>query len=371
MDKYITSIKDLVIQVMSNGAEIKDKAEKGDALSCFQMGMIHLLGINTSIDFKKASKFLSNQSLLDDPDANRLLGFIAECEGNYSQAFKNYANARKANRPYYNKVSEERVNLQGSFKKMGLPSTVQNKEITNVLNEYIKGGNTIADASIKLAMICDDEESCLNAAQTLYDIGEYYSSMRWLLNGNSPESNALYVLIKKKISDTKNALSLTNILEVIEIEGSSFLANYDTIPSYVGIKNVCDDVAATCKKEWHDAVPNKIASIKKKVEDEEAARIKKKKEEEAERKKKQKEAERKAFLQEQQKKEMQKREKRQKISNYFTLFMLILGAGVVYYIYSNFNGWMFGILTVVCIFVTLLIIGMVVPDEDKKEKKVK
>ena len=46
-------------------------------------------------------------------------------------------------------------------------------------------------------------------------------------------------------------------------------------------------------------------------------------------------------------------------------------AGVVYYIYSNFNGWMFGILTVVCIFVTLLIIGMVVPDEDKKEKKVK
>ena len=68
---------------------------------------------------------------------------------------------------------------------------------------------------------------------------------------------------------------------------------------------------------------------------------------------------------------MQKREKRQKISNYFTLFMLILGAGVVYYIYSNFNGWMFGILTVVCIFVTLLIIGMVVPDEDKKEKKVK
>ena len=195
--------------------------------------------------------------------------------------------------------------------------------------------------------------------------------MRWLLNGNIPESNALYVLIKKKISDTKNALSLTNILEVIEIEGSSFLANYDTIPSYVGIKNVCDDVAATCKKEWHDAVPNKIASIKKKVEDEEAARIKKKKEEEAERKKKQKEAERKAFLQEQQKKEMQKREKRQKISNYFTLFMLILGAGVVYYIYSNFNGWMFGILTVVCIFVTLLIIGMVVPDEDKKEKKVK
>lgn len=54
MEKYITSIKDLVIQVMTNGAEIKDKAEKGDAKSCFQMGMIHLLGINTPIDFKKS-----------------------------------------------------------------------------------------------------------------------------------------------------------------------------------------------------------------------------------------------------------------------------------------------------------------------------
>ena len=354
MEKYVTNIKDLVIQALENDSEIKAKAESNDALSCFLMGMIHLLGIETPIDFKKASSFLGNQSLKDNPDANRLLGFIAECEGNFSLAFKSYANAMEttdsnAKKPYTNKVFSERNNLQAYFKKLELPSTVLNKEITTVINDYIKGGDTIVDASIKLAMICDDEESCLNAAQTLYDIGEYYSSMRWLLNGNIPESNALYVLIKKKISDTKNALSLTNILEVIEIEGSSFLANYDTIPSYVGIKNVCDDVAATCKKEWHDAVPNKIASIKKKVEDEEAARIKKKKEEEAERKKKQKE----------------------EISNYFTLFMLILGAGVVYYIYSNFNGWMFGILTVVCIFVTLLIIGMVVPDEDKKEKKVK
>jgi hypothetical protein len=41
------------------------------------MGMIHLLGINTPIDFKKASFYLGHQSLNDAPDANRLLGFIA------------------------------------------------------------------------------------------------------------------------------------------------------------------------------------------------------------------------------------------------------------------------------------------------------
>ena len=55
MEKYITSIKDLVIQVMTNGAEIKDKAEKGDAESCFKMGMIQLLGVNTQIDLKTAT----------------------------------------------------------------------------------------------------------------------------------------------------------------------------------------------------------------------------------------------------------------------------------------------------------------------------
>lgn len=292
METYLTSVKDLVIQTLTNGSEIKAKAESGDALSCFQMGMIHLLGIDSPIDFKKASMYFCNQSLSDDPDANRMLGFIAEWEGNYSQAFKNYANAdKKANRPYINKVSEARIRLQGDFKKLDLPSTVQNKIITNILNEYIKGGENKVEASIRIAMICDDEESCLNAAQALFDTGDYYSAMRWLQNGDISESNVLYASVKKKLSDTKNALNLPNILEVIEIEGDSFLANFDTTPSYAGIKYVCDDVAATCKKEWHDTISKKIASIKKKVEDEEAARIKKEKEEEAARLKKQKEEE--------------------------------------------------------------------------------
>lgn len=35
MEKYITSIKDLDVQALTNGSEIKAKAESGDALSCF------------------------------------------------------------------------------------------------------------------------------------------------------------------------------------------------------------------------------------------------------------------------------------------------------------------------------------------------
>ena len=42
MEKYVTNIKDLVIQVLTNDSKIKAKAESGDALSCFQMGMIRI-----------------------------------------------------------------------------------------------------------------------------------------------------------------------------------------------------------------------------------------------------------------------------------------------------------------------------------------
>lgn len=90
MDKYITSVKDLVIEALSNFSIIKTSADKGDASSCFKMGMIHMLGIDTAVDFKKAVKYFGNQSLVDNHDANRLLAFIAELEGNFSQAFHYY-----------------------------------------------------------------------------------------------------------------------------------------------------------------------------------------------------------------------------------------------------------------------------------------
>lgn len=102
MEKYISSIKDLVIQALTNGSEIKAKAENGGALSCFQMGRVHLLGINTSIDFKKATNFFDNQSLADNPVANRLIGFIEECESQFHQVFSSYFKADKGNVPHVN-----------------------------------------------------------------------------------------------------------------------------------------------------------------------------------------------------------------------------------------------------------------------------
>ena len=286
-DIFISSVKNLAIQALTNVAEIRNKAEKGDAKSCTQMGMIHLLGINTPIDFKKASYYLGNKSLANDSDANRLLGFIAECDGYYSLAFKMYAKAAEASgnqakKPFVNKALAERENLQAYLKKLGISGSLLNKVISTVLTEYVKGGESKLDASRKLAMICDDEESCLDAAQALYDAGDYHSAMRWLQKGKISESNALYSSIKKKLIDIKSTLNLTTTLEVIEIEGNSFLANEAT-PSYAGIKHLCDEMALICKKAWVDIVSPEIEAFKNKWEEDEQERIRKEEEEKRQR----------------------------------------------------------------------------------------
>jgi cation transport ATPase len=140
-------------------------------------------------------------------------------------------------------------------------------------------------------MICDDEGSCLDVAQALLDTGDYYSAMRWLQNGNIPESNTLYASAKKKISDSKKTQNLPNALDVIDIEGESLLTNVDATHSFAGIKNLCDEEAASCKKIWEFIVTPNITSLKQMVEDEETARIKKQQEEETARLRKQKEEE--------------------------------------------------------------------------------
>lgn len=296
MEKYITSLKDLVIQVMTNGAEIKDKAEKGDAKSCFQIGMIYLLGVGTSIDFKKSSVFLGNQSLSGNSDAHRLLGFIAECEGQYSQAFSYYAKAGKGNGRYVNKVFEERSNFLKFLKEFGLSGIVLNKEITSMLNDCIAGGIKSLDAKRKLAYICEDETTCLEVAQSEYDEGDFSSAMDWLLRGKVAQNNTLYIDVEKKLSNTRRLLAESKIAEVIEIEGGSlFAANKDEF-HYDELKAACEVASSVCINNWYEKIPlivNEETSRIKKQQEAETARLRKQQEADAEaaRLRKQQEAE--------------------------------------------------------------------------------
>jgi len=307
MEKYITNIKDLVIQFMTNGKEMEAKAKEGDAASCFQMGMVHLLGIKASVDFKKASQYFSNQSLADDADAKRLMGLIAEYEGNYSLAFENYANVAGGNskQSYIETVIKERGNLQSFLKKLDLPTEL-NKEVSAILVDYVRGGKSKSDAIFKIATICDDQPSAILVAQYLCEVEQYNLARRWLQNGNVPNSNSLYATIEKKRVEQEKELFQTNVLEVVELEGNVLLDDSNVIPSFVNTNNKCDEVGTLCKQEFSNTTLKMIDAIKKQKEEEEARR---RREEEARRRKEEEEEARKKKEEARRRKEEEERRK--------------------------------------------------------------
>ena len=269
MEKYVTNIKDLVIQALTNDSEIKAKAESGDALSCFQMGMIHLLGINTPIDFKKASKFLSNQSLSDDPDANRLLGFIAECEGNYSQAFKNYAQTNSSEKDsFLDRVIMGRNHIQDYMKKLDLPIML-NKEVSSLLTDYAKGKASRTGACIKIAAICNDKPSCLEAANALYETKDYISAIQWLKKGDVGADNSIYASISERVEKAKKELLDSKVLQVVDLESNSLLSKEDPTQFLSSVKKACDEASKKCFKDWVAKSKTYVDAIIKEKKDKE------------------------------------------------------------------------------------------------------
>lgn len=252
MERYIKSIKDLVIQTISNGSEIKAKADSGDPLSCFQMGMIHLLGINTSVNFKKASEYLGSQSLSDNQDANHLLGFIAECESNFSQAFHHYAKTASSEKDsYLEKVIMGRAHLQNYLKELDLPTTL-NKEVSSILCNYEKGQTLKTDACVKVAAICEDEPSCIEAAKALCEVKDCIRAVIWLKKGNVSTENPIYGTIRDGLEKSKKDLLVSRDLQLLDLDGNSFLSDEAYIQYLVNVKRTCDEASMICGKEWKD-----------------------------------------------------------------------------------------------------------------------
>ena len=261
MEKYITSIKDLVIQTLTNGSEIKAKAESGDALSCFQMGMIYLLGINTAVDFKKAVKYFGNQSLVDNQDVNCLLGLIAEFEGNFSQAFHYYERTESSEiDSYLDKVIKGRNHLQEYLKKLDMPITL-NKDISAILGDYTKGEASKMGVSIKIAAICNDEQSCLEAAKCLYDSNDYISAVQWLQKGNIEIDNPLYAAINKSFELSRDTLLHSNEMKVIDIDGNALLSSDDPTSYLNEVKKTCEDASVNSAIEWKDENKKNIGKL--------------------------------------------------------------------------------------------------------------
>lgn len=258
---YITSIKDLVILVMTNGSQVIFKANSGEPESCFQVGMMHLLGINTPVDFKKASHYLSNQSLVGNQDAILLLAFIDECEGDYSKAFRKYAKTVSGETDtYIEKVIKGRNNLQDLLKNLDLPISF-NKEISSILKDYGKGKSSRTGASIKIAAICNDEQTCIEAAKCLFDAKDYTSAIDWLKRGNVGLDDPMYKTINEELKKTTLDLLNSKDLQVINLESNSLLSKEDPTPFLNKVRNTCNEASITCSKEWKDKTKSYIDKI--------------------------------------------------------------------------------------------------------------
>lgn len=262
MEKYLTSVKDFVLETLSDFSLIRTSADRGDAEACFKMGMIHLLGINTKVDFKKASHYFSNQSLVNDKYANLLLGFIAECEGDFSPAFQNYAKTESSEKEsYYDKVIKGRNRIQEYLKKLDLPVTM-NDEISAILSDYSKKGKASkVGASIKMAAICNDEPSSLEAANALFDSNDYISAIQWLQKGKISPSNSLYAAINEIFAKSKDALLHSKDIQILDLDSNSLMSNEDPTPFLNNVKKTCDAASTKSLMEWKEKNKKRIDTI--------------------------------------------------------------------------------------------------------------
>jgi len=267
MEKFITSIKDLVILVMTNGSQVIFKANSGEPESCFQVGMMHLLGINTPVDFKKASHYLSNQSLVGNQDATLLLAFIAECEGDYSKAFRQYAKTISSETDaYIDKIIKGRNNLQDFLKKQNLPISL-NKEISSILSNYGKGKSSRTGACTKIAAICNDEPTCIEVAKCLFDAKDYISAIDWLKRGNVEPNDSMFITINKKLKESTLGLLNSKDLQVINLESISLLSKEDPTPFFKKVKDTCNEASMKCSEEWKDKNKSFIDKLIKEQKD--------------------------------------------------------------------------------------------------------
>lgn len=286
MGKYVISIKNLIEQFKTNAIKISTKANNGNPESCFQMGMIHLVGINTKIDFNKAKIFFSNPSLDNCPDAKQLLGFISEVEGDFKSAFYNYSLANQSKKSFIKKVHEERTNLRSYFKEIGLPNVELNGYITTLVDEYLHGKKPIIETKIKLASLIEDEQLYTEAVKAMVDVGDFLRAKAWTSKIDKEKNRTLCASIGKGLQDLTNGLCDFSSNDVIEIEDGSFLKETAVDNSFNDTNILWDDTIAQMKNDWQAKVRKEIDRLKKQIEEEEATRKRKLEEEEATRKRK-------------------------------------------------------------------------------------
>lgn len=133
-------------------------------------------------------------------------------------------------------------------------------------------------ACIEIAAICQDAVSCITVARILMGSGDYSNALKWLQYGAVEKINPMYQMIQSKLNETSSLINLSNVLEVIEIDGCSLFSSIDIAGIFAPARNTLNEISVRCSKLWRKEVMPKIEIIKRKWEEEEKNRIQKEEE---------------------------------------------------------------------------------------------
>lgn len=114
--------------------------------------------------------------------------------------------------------------------------------------------------------------------------GDYSNALKWLQYGAVEKNNPMYQMIQSKLNETSSLINLSNVLEVIEIDGCSLLSSIDIAGIFAPARNTLNEKSVRCSELWRKEVMPKIESIKSIWKKEEKNRIKKEEEDELEEK---------------------------------------------------------------------------------------
>ena len=197
------------------------------------------------------------------------MGFISECEGDFSKAFHYYAQTEGSEKDsYLDKVIKGRNHIQDYLRKLDLPISL-NKELSSILNDYLKNKTSRTGASIKIAAICNDEPTCLDAAKSLYEAKDYISAIEWLKRGNIGSENPMYLSINDKFKKAASDLLNSRVMQVVNLDSNSLLTKEDPTPFFNKVKKTCEESSVKCLTEWKEKTQSYIGNIIKVYKDEE------------------------------------------------------------------------------------------------------
>lgn len=92
--------------------------------------------------------------------------------------------------------------------------------------------------------------------------GDYSNALKWLQYGAVEKNNPMYQMIQSKLNETSNLINLSNVLEVIEIDGCSLLSSIDIAGIFAPARNALNGISVRCSKLWRKKLCQRLNQLR-------------------------------------------------------------------------------------------------------------